>query len=840
MTKFHGDVETTASLFYKCRFVNNNASSLRVIENKIGFDAVRRMVEENCVSLPAAELVEAMSFHCDFCKVRLALERTSEMKEALASDTPFSLNGLSDVRAYLAELRAEGSFIETADLGRLRSSLKVIVGVKNFFRVEDGDAVSYPRLEELTRTMSDPTAIVKAINSVLADNGEIKDNASPELMEIRQKMATIQGRISSAMRKVVARAVSEGVLEADVQPAIRDGRLTLPVTAMNKRRLQGIVHDSSSSGRTFFIEPAEVVELSNEQRELELNERHEIIRILTNVASLIRPMLPQLNHDFNLLWQLDFIRAKALFAIMTDSNMPDLVDKCVIEWHDARHPVLKLNLESKGRSVVPLNIDLTADTARILLISGPNAGGKSVALKTVGINQYMVQCGLLPCMERGSRMGIFDRVFASLGDDQSMDDDLSTYSSHLRDMKHILSTGTDKSLVLIDEFGSGTEPQAGGAIAQALLAEFNEKGMWGVITTHYQNLKQFAQETPGIVNGSMVYDRQLMKPTFRMVMGNPGSSFAIEIATRTGLPKSIIDKARNFAGSDYFNIDKYLMDINRDRRYWENKRADIKRREKHLEEVIARYEQNAETLRQQRRTIISEAKTEADSIIARSNAAVERTIHEIRRSQADKDQTRQLREQLAEERLSIARQEVKESEQLKKAPRPKSKKKTPQVLKGASEEPLAVGHNVLLDNQGQPGTIIEISRDKATVSFGALKMSVPLTRLNRTIRKATSKPGDDTSILSRQTVESSRQRQLSFNTEIDVRGMRADEAIQAVTYFIDDALQFNASRVRILHGTGTGALRQAIRRYLSALPAVKAFEDEDVRFGGAGITVVDL
>lgn len=807
----------------------------RTIEQKLGMDAVRNLIAEECFSVPAREMVDGMAVSTDFDAILEQLEQTSEMTMILEGDRSFSLSGISDTRQWLLHLRASGTFIDVAELGALRRSLKVASDVAGFFAIEDNP---YPRLGQLASEMADVRGIVSIIDSVLDSAGNIKDSASSTLREIRSRMSTIQGRISSAIRRVLSKAVADGIVEADAQPAVRDGRLVLPVAAMNKRRLAGIVHDESATGKTYFIEPAEVVELNNEQRELQIDERREIVRILIEIASRIRPDLPALAETFAILFRFDFIRAKALFANKTGASMPRLMNRPVVRWHDARHPVLRLSLEARGRSVVPLDIELTEDTARILVVSGPNAGGKSVTLKTVGINQYMIQCGILPVMDARSDVGIFDGIFVDLGDDQSIEDDLSTYSSHLRNMKFILSHGTDRSLILIDEFGAGTEPQIGGAIAQALLADFNSKGMWGVVTTHYQNLKQLAQETPGMVNGSMVYDRQHMKPTFRLLTGNPGSSFAVEIALRTGLPKSIIDEAERIVGSDYFNLDKYLLDINRDRRYWENKRADIKRREKHLEDVIARYEENAENLRQQRRTIIEEAKEQADSIIARSNAAIERTIREIRQGQADKEETRALRQRLADERKAIADDQLAENKELRRAPKPK--KKTVPTKSAPKQEVISIGDNVLLDNQGQPGKVLEINGTKATVSFGVMKMTVPVSRLARTMRQPSTRPGDGSSIVSRSTTEAIRDRQLAFKTEIDVRGMRADEAIQAVTYFIDDALQFNARRVRILHGTGTGALRMAIRQYLDTVSGVTAFHDEDVRFGGAGITVVEL
>lgn len=807
------------------------------IESKLGMDAVRSLTCRECLCEASHRLVYEARPQLEYDTVLEELTRTAEMKTMLLSDKVLSLSGIADTSDWLSRLQLAGTYIEVDELSALRRCMQVARDVKNFFETPENP---YPRLGELASNICNVADLIAVIDKVLTPNAVVKDNATPQLSDIRRRMSTIQGRISSAVRRVMNSAISEGLIEADTKPAVREGRIVLPVAAMNKRRLPGIVHDESASGKTYFIEPAEVVELNNEQRELQIEERHEIIRILIDVANSLRPSLSQLAETFSILISFDFIRAKARFAVLTGGELPKLKKWSVIEWHDARHPILRLNLEANSRTVVPMDIDLTKDTARILVISGPNAGGKSVALKTVGINQYMLQAGFLPVMDANSRAGIFDGIYVDLGDEQSLEDDLSTYSSHLRNMKFILQHGTDRSLFLIDEFGAGTEPQIGGAIAQALLADFNAKGMWGVVTTHYQNLKQLAQESDGIINGSMVYDRQQMKPTFKLAIGNSGSSFAVEIALRTGIPRNIIDEAERIVGSDYFNLDKYLLDINRDRRYWENKRNDIKRREKHLEDVISRYEENAENLRMQRRAIIDEAKNEADNIIARSNAAIEQTIRTIRETEADKEQTRRARQQLAEERKAIAETEAKENKTLNKAPVPKKKKQPKQHI--AEKETFEVGQNVLLDNQGQPGQVLEIKKDKAVVSFGPLKMTVPLNRLSKTIRKAgvRTSASETNSTLSKQTIEANRQRQLAFNTEIDVRGMRADEAIQAVTYFIDDAMQFNAGRVRILHGTGTGALRVAIRQYLKTVPGVSSFHDEDVRFGGAGITIVNL
>ncbi len=517
--------------------------------------------------------------------------------------------------------------------------------------------------------------------------------------------------------------------------------------------------------------------------------------------------------------------------------LPHLSEKPELELYHAVHPVLLESLARKGQEVVPLDIILTP-SKRLLVISGPNAGGKSVCLKTVGALQYMLQCGMLPPVYENSHMGVFDDIFIDIGDDQSIENDLSTYSSHLRNMREFLRHGRRTSLVLVDEFGGGTEPQIGGAIAQAILKVFNDKGMWGVITTHYQNLKHLADETEGLVNGSMLYDRQQMRPLFRLSIGSPGSSFALEIARKTGLPADVLADAEEIAGSDYVNMDRYLLDIARDRRYWENKRQAIRQKEKKLEETLARYENDAETLRQHRREILAEAKEEARKILDGSNASIERAIREIRESQADRERTQAARLALQHEKADILKDKASDNRLLRKAP--KARHKEPEKKPADAQKPLAVGDTVKLDGQGTPGKILEISGKNATVAFGMLKTQVKLQRLQRTLQQPSSGAREGASFVSASTVNSMRDRQLEFSREIDVRGMRADEAIQAVTYFLDDAIQFSQGQVRVLHGTGTGALRQAIRQYLDTVPGVESYRDEDVRFGGAGITVITL
>ena len=813
-------------------------------EKKVGFDAVRRAVADACLSPMGREQAEGMQFARDFATVSLRLRQTAEMLSLTTADSDFQLGAIHDMRAAIRAIRVPGSFMPAQELMQLRAVLDTASDLHAFFarRRDDEGRSDLPALDTVALQLVPMPDTARAIDRLLDRWGNVRDNASPELADIRRSLASMNGVIAGAMRRVMARAVQEGWVDADVTPAVRDGRLVVPVAPANKRRIPGIVHDESASGKTVFIEPAEIGEANNRLRELQMRERREVTRLLIAMADTLRPEAPNMLADLDLLGEIDFIHAKAAYALSTGGHMPSLAEGPEMEWYHACHPVLQASLERQGKEIVPLDLALSLPERRILVISGPNAGGKSVTLKTAGIIQYMTQCGLLPPVYENSRMGVFDSIFIDIGDDQSIEDDLSTYSSHLRNMKYFLAHGNPRTLILIDEFGAGTEPQIGGAIAQAILRQYNEQGLWGIVTTHFQNLKHFAEDTPGLVNGSMLYDRQLMQPQFRLLIGHPGSSFAVEIARKTGLPEAIIADAEQIVGSDYVNLDKYLLDITRDKRYWENKRADIRRKEKRLEETLARYEADADNLRSQRREIIADARAEARKILEGSNAAIERTIHDIRRAQADREATLEARRRLAEERESLGTElNAADSDHplTARAPRRKRRPDTPAPKAAKEQRPLAAGDNVLLDGAGTPGTIESIKGDSATVIFGQLRTTVKLARLKPTLRKAPA-GAKAASFVSTATSDEIRERQLRFKPEIDVRGMRADEAVQAVTYFIDDALQFNAQRVRILHGTGTGALRQYIRQYLATVHGVRAFRDEDVRLGGAGITIVDL
>lgn len=811
--------------------------------NKLGFNHIARRIDHLCVSQPGRNAaLRQLTFSTDYELVVQRLTGVDEMIRLIASADPFRLGGLSDLTAVLHAARPQGTFLAVEDLASLQASIDAIVSISGFFAKSEEAISTYKILHAIAAPMPDLSGIARLIDRTLDRFGQVKDTASPALADLRRSIASTQASVGSVMRRVMARAVEGGYLDSDTTPVVRSGRLVLPVSPMNKRRIPGIVHDESASGKTFYIEPAELVEANNRIRELQIEERREITRILREITTELRPQIDDIIAAIDIAGVFDFIRAKALYAREISAVMPHIDNECQLEWYHAVNPVLQASLDRHGKEAVPLDVVLTQQK-RILIISGPNAGGKSVCLKTVGLLQMMLQSGLLPPVYENSHFGIFDNIFVDIGDDQSIEDDLSTYSSHLKKMNAFLRNATSSTLVLIDEFGAGTEPQIGGALAQAILKQLNAKRVWGVITTHYQNLKTFADETPGLVNGSMLYDRQLMQPLFRLSIGNAGSSFAIEIARKTGLPASIIEDAEQIVGSDYVNMDRFLLDIARDRRYWDNKRQAIRKKEKQIDDLLSRYETDADSLRTQRRDIIAEAREEARRIIAESNAAVERTIREIREAQAERERTKAIRARLAEERSALeadidsARGEI--HPLLKKKQKRQSNVKLQKESLTESTAQIQIGGNVKMEGQSTVGRVVDIQGKKAIVTFGELKVNVPLDKLTPTNAQIKSS-AKASSFISSQTAEASRNRQLNFSQEIDLRGMRLDEALRQITLYIDDALQFNASRVRILHGTGTGALRQGIRQYLSTIDGVAGYRDELPQFGGAGVTIVDL
>ena len=825
-------------------------------EQKIGFDQIRQLLKEKCLSTLGEERVTDMTFSDQHDKVEELLNQVMEFVRIIQEEDSFPDQFFFDVRPSLKRVRIEGMYLDEQELFDLRRSLETIRDIVRFLHRNEEEEESdcpYPSLKRLAGDIAVFPQLIGKIDSILNKYGKIKDNASTELARIRRELASTMGSISRSLNSILRSAQSEGYVDKDVVPTMRDGRLVIPVAPGLKRKIKGIVHDESASGKTVFIEPAEVVEANNRIRELEGDERREIIRILTEFSNVLRPSIPEILQSYEFLAEIDFIRAKSYFAIQTNALKPALENEQLLDWTMAVHPLLQLSLSKHGKKVVPLDIELN-QKQRILIISGPNAGGKSVCLKTVGLLQYMLQCGMPVPMHERSHAGIFSNIFIDIGDEQSIEDDLSTYSSHLTNMKVMMKSCDGHSLILIDEFGGGTEPQIGGAIAEAVLKRFNQKKTFGVITTHYQNLKHFAEDNEGVVNGAMLYDRHLMQALFQLQIGNPGSSFAVEIARKIGLPEDVIADASEIVGSEYINADKYLQDIVRDKRYWEGKRQTIRQREKHMEETIARYQTEMEELQKSRKEIIRQAKEEAERLLQESNARIENTIRAIKEAQAEKEKTRLVRQELNDFRASVNELASKEQEDkiARKMEKLKEKQNRKKEKKQVSESqtpsphppkitPITIGEHVKIKGQSAIGEVLEINgKNTAVVGFGSIKTTVKLDRLERTNAAPQKQEPAKSTFVSSQTHDQMYEKKLGFKQDIDVRGMRGDEALQAVTYFIDDAILVGMGRVRILHGTGTGILRTLIRQYLDTVPGVRHFADEHVQFGGAGITVVDL
>jgi len=819
-------------------------------EAKIGFDRIREMLNNKCISPMGNEWVSEMHFQTAFDSIRLQLAEVEEFCRIIREYDNFPAGHFYDLREALQKIRIEGRFLEPAELFDLKRSLEAIRAIVNFFNKQEEEV--FPVLKNKTEKIQVFPYIYDRIETIINKFGKIRDNASPELGQIRRSIFNLQSSMSKRLQAILKQAQKEGWVEEDAAVSIRDGRAVIPVPAANKRKLKGIVYDESATGKTSYIEPGEIVEMNNDIRELEYAERREIIKILTNFSNDIRPYLDELFYSYDFLGEIDFIRAKALLAVEFDAIKPDLRDEPVIEWYQAIHPLLLKTLQKEKRKIVPLDIQLNQEK-HILLISGPNAGGKSVCLKTTGLLQYMLQCGMLILLNEGSKTGIFEQLFIDIGDDQSMDNDLSTYSSHLMNMKHFVRNCNENTLILIDEFGTGTEPMLGGAIAEAILDELNQMRAFGVITTHYTNLKHFASSADGIVNGAMLYDAQHMNPLFKLEIGKPGSSFAFEIARQIGLPEGILDKATEKVGKDHIDFDRNLRQINRDKRYWETKRMKIRKVEKILDSTAESYQNELEEIQKQRKEILKKAKEEADALLKDVNKRIENTIREIKKAQADKEKTREAREKLDDLKKEIGEktagddgkiskkmEKLRQREQNRNKHRPDEYKKP--IPKEKLEERIEMrpGDKVRLKGQDTIGDLIEINEKNAVVAFGQLMTTIPrkdLERIsNNEAKKLQKNRGGRASVLT----ENFSQRRLNFKPEIDIRGQRVEEAIAHITEFIDEAIMFEVGQLRILHGKGHGILKQTIRDYLRAEPMVRSYKDEHVDFGGAGITVVNL
>jgi DNA mismatch repair protein MutS2 len=817
-------------------------------EYKIGFDRIRKLLSEKCLSPMGLEQVDSLGFIDNFDSLSHTLSKTFEFQQLLQFEDFFPSDHYYKISDCLKKIRVEGTFPEVQEVFDMKRSLETVKAILGFFRTKE--AVKYPVLTEMCSSVKMYPYVLEAIDRIIDKRGVIKDNASTRLKEIRSELLSKSILVTKRLNAILKQAQADGIVDSDTAASVRNGRGVIPVSTYDKRKIRGLIHDQSASGKTVFIEPEEIVEINNDLIELEYEERREIVRILVAFADNIRPYIDDLIEVNIFLGEMDFIRSKALLGNNLHSIKPVMVNKPFLSWKRAMHPLLSIAFEKlPGRKVVPLEIVLD-DRDRILLISGPNAGGKSVCLKTVGLLQYMLQCGLTIPVAEGSETGVFKNILIDIGDEQSIDNDLSTYSSHLINMKHFIRNGNEKTLVLIDEFGTGTEPMLGGSIAEAILGELNRNHVFGVITTHYTNLKHFASLTEGIVNGAMAFDNHLMQPLFQLTIGKPGSSFAFEIARKIGLPEEILAEASGKAGVKNINYDRHLKDIARDKRYWETKRQSIRQQEKRLEELMAEYEQELSGAKTLRKEIITKAKDEAQHLLKESNRIIESTIRQIKESQAEKEKTKDIRQQLEEFRSAVVEEtkpvETKsESRIAELSSRAKKIKTEPkQVIekkeaKPLTDQPLKPGDPVRMIETMAAGEIIEVKDKMVQIETGSLRFYVPVDKIERITRSELRKNLRSTTII-RENDPGIVQRNIHFKPEIDIRGVRGEEAINQVRDLIDNALIVQHRNLRILHGKGNGILRQLVRQYLDTVDVVKSFRDEHVEFGGSGITVVEM
>ena len=836
------------------------------IEHILGFDRIRKIISDRCSTEYAVERTAAETFSTNEKEIRRRLLLTDEMRLIVMFEESFPSNGYIDCVGFLQMLENSGANIDLTSLGKLRTMLETLRKVSMFFsNIKDG---VYPNLKRMVAQIALFPEVQQRIDSILDKFGNVKDTASDGLYDIRRQLKEKEGAVSKRINMILRKAQSEGLVDSDAAIVMRDGKMLIPVSSANKRKIQGFVYDESSSGKTTFIEPAEIVEITNEINELHFAETREIAKILYDFSDWIRPSVPDLLKGAKCIGELDFLIAKAQTSLDFVAGMPIISENGKMNLRKARHPLLERSLHKEGKQIVPLTVTLTPEK-HILLISGPNAGGKSVCLKTVGLLHYMFQWGMLIPTSETSEMVIFDRIMADIGDGQSIDNDLSTYSSFLASMKEMLAEADSKTLVLIDEFGSGTEPAAGGAIAEAILSEMDSRGVYGVITTHYTNLKLYASGADtGVINGAMQFDVKNIAPLFKLEMGLPGNSFAFELARKMGLPEAIIKDAENRAGEEFVGIERNLRKIARNRKALDEKLQKIRNTDKTLENITGKYQKELEAIKKMKQDILDEAKREAEDIVKGANRQVEQTIRKIKESQAAKAETKAARGDLQGFVNALARKKEQDSQnredyiaeklrqvserqqrqQMRKSRRATDEEKQ---LMAAEEEknrkieafrsgPLKVGEKVKIKSNGMVGEVAMVSDKAVTVIVGNIKSKMPLDKVERissneykSAIKAEPRPVS-------QTVQDSSlsERKLNFKMELDVRGQRVNEALENVMHYIDDAIMLNVSSVRIIHGKGTGALRDEIQRFLKSTPGVESAKDESIQLGGSGVTVV--
>lgn len=835
------------------------------LEQKLGFDRVRKIIADRCSTMYAAERTATETFSTSTREIRKRLLLTDEMRLIMMFEDSFPSSGFIDAIDFLKPLEKSSAAIDLVSLRKLKTMLETLRKVIGFFEeIKDG---VYPNLKKMSQPIMGFPEIQRRIDAILDRFGDVKDTASEELYNIRKSLREKEGTISRRITAILKRAQEEGIVDGDAGVSVRDGKMLIPVSAANKKKIAGFIYDESASGKTAFIEPAEIVELDNQIKELRFSEQREIVRILMEFTEFLRPYIPDLLKGAKYLGEIDFLMAKAQISLDFIAGMPIISDNGEMNLRKARHPLLERTLKKEKKEIVPLTATLTPQK-HILLISGPNAGGKSVCLKTVGLLQYMFQWGTLIPTSETSEMKVFDRIMVDIGDDQSIDNDLSTYSSFLANMKDMLAKADDKTLVLIDEFGSGTEPAAGGAIAEAILAEFDKRGAYGIITTHYTNLKLYASADTGVMNGAMMFDVKNIAPLFKLEMGLPGNSFAFELARKMGLPEVIIKDAESRAGEEFVGIERNLRKIARNRKALDEKLEKIKHTDRTLENITDKYQKELQQIKQLKKQILDEAKKEAEEIIKGANRQVENTIRTIKEKQAAKEETQEARKGLQDFMSLLAAKKEKEQKekddyierkiqqidarrerQMKRKAQKANEKEQKEAaelqaererLEAFKSAPLKAGEKVRIKENGMVGEVAKVSANSIVVIIGNISSKMSPNKVERitanefkTVVKENARPVSAVKIDS-----SISERKLNFSTELDVRGERVSDAIEKVMRYVDDAIMLNISSVRIIHGKGTGALRDELQRFLRTMPGVAAVKDEHIQFGGTGVTIV--
>jgi DNA mismatch repair protein MutS2 len=806
----------------------------RNFEQKIGFDMIRQSLKSLCISPLGVAFVDRIRFSDNHELIKKLLEQTEEFRQILITGNNFPTENYFDITDELDKATIEGTYIETEKLFDLKRSLHTVNDCINYFKKDKEEL--YPKLKEISTSVYIDNSILKQLEQILDDIGKIRDNASDELFKIRKELISKQNSVNKKISQVIKNVKTQGWAPDNIEMTVRNGRIVIPVLAAYKRNLKGFIHDESATGQTVFIEPSDVFEMNNDIRELENAEKREIIKILLAFTDFIRPSIDLIKKCFFFLGLMDFIRAKANYAIQTESFKPVLFEEPHISWSKAKHPLLFLSHKAQKKDVVPLDISLNK-TSRILVISGPNAGGKSVCLKTVGLLQYMLQCGLLVPLKEFSESGIFSDIFIDIGDEQSLENDLSTYSSHLMSMRHFMGNSNDKTLFLIDEFGTGTEPQLGGAIAESILEKLNDKKAFGVITTHYSNLKLLAGKAEGISNGAMLFDSVKMKPLYILLTGKPGSSFAFEIAETIGLQKDVLKNAKEKAGITHLSFDKQLQDLDVQKNELDKKETQLRVADDFISEMIDKYQKLTEDLERSKKDIIAKAKEEALDLLENTNKIIENTIKDIKESQAEKGKTKEVREKLEEFSKTIkeeSRQSAVGSRQSKKDRKNKEIKEEVKIL----NTPIEKGDHVRITGQDTIGEVIGIDKKEVYISFGIAQLKTKIDKLEKVSSEDYKRQTEKNKHTGKRPQLDLSEKIKKFQSTIDLRGMRVDEAISEIQHYIDDAVLLTVPEVRILHGKGNGVLRHLVHQYLRSIPEVKKFGDEVLEKGGHGITVV--